>query len=411
MLSRKETYEEVLDIGEQIGGWWGKQVYKELNHAAISYTLQRNLNEYPFLKPLGRVLNHLLIYSPPGFLKSTLINSWRSLIGNLGIPISTTTTEALRGTVNLQNIGKGTVVGSFVPPVPCQTSAIFVDEWNTIAHSRDRSLHPLILQLLELEEVSVFISKLEYLTSQQRMNIEGEYKDHNLIFDTAQSFRYKPDSLWIIATYDLTPLTDEAFLQRVNTVLPEREFDDTWNTKIASIEHPPVVSEDLKDSLRYYIKKSVPNINETDYNKYKQMALELFPKIFNTPQGWNPRLTRDVNSFIATQLAWELDLNEEIITNFITTRSSVLKSVDLKKNALIESGRNPSSWEGYNKKFAITFKDREFTIKEAAQAVSGSYFYIAGVLSQQPEVYKRVNPGRKPVKYVIQQNAVNQAHE
>jgi len=288
---RRELYKRVVDAFGVKYGWLGSQAARELLISAATWNLQKHSN------PPFRYRTHVMLAWQRGYLKSTMIREMKEVLGDDMVSIIGKVSDAaMRGSVS---------GGTFTPPKPLQTPIVASTEYGQTDFSDE--LLNVFLNQLEEGHTNVALNKIGQIPESQKKNIQNNFKGA-IDFKANNEYDLHSDFVFWGATYDPSKLDDNALRSRFNVVTPEKPLDYTV-TK--SADNNPSVSRqldtDTKRSVGRHLKmeKNMPTRFKPTENLYKKYNI-------------GPRESRDIQSYMAARNWWGLDVNPEIMEDYIS---------------------------------------------------------------------------------------------
>lgn len=284
---RKEIYREVVGAFEQKYGWLGRQAAREMLMSVASWNLEK------YSDPDLRYRTHLMLAWERGWIKSSLLTKMASILGDDLCSIMGKVTDAsLRGSVSS---------GHFTPPKPLKTPFVISTEFGQ-TNFEDEILN-VFHTMLEEGYTNISMNKLGNLTNSQRKDIEKRY-DNQIQFGEENEYNLKTDFVFWGATYDPAQLEDDALRSRFNVVTPIKPLDGGL-VEAADKSHFQLDQGVIRD-LREEVKREKEM--ETGFTPPSSIYKEYNP---------NFRESRDLQSYMACRNWWGLDVNPEIMADYI----------------------------------------------------------------------------------------------
>ena len=256
-------------------------------HNCASWNIQQ------FSHPDYRVRRHVLLYWPPGNLKSCFLVRFANILGpDYCIKMSDVTLAALRGTVEF---------GKFVVPFTMKRPfGICTEFGQIISGTYDQDLLQKLLNVLEEGQVSVSLGKISTLSRAEVNRIQENYP---IRFIDDNTFTYETNWVMMGATYNKKFLVDSALESRFSMVVPEQNFTPDYLKYVSqsgSFELDPVTI----NSFREEIVKNEP----IDCN------IRLPDEIFSSGVGLDKmREIGNLKSTILCHKWWGIDISDERI--------------------------------------------------------------------------------------------------
>ncbi|MGD6933336.1 MAG: hypothetical protein ACQCN5_03930 [Candidatus Bathyarchaeia archaeon] len=355
MNEMQNPLEIAKKLGESIGGELGRMAFEELELSVVNSFLPRFTNN-----PLIRMRQHILLYWPQSYHKSTILNEFVKCIPDeINVAgITSNTPETLFGTINDQN--------QIIYPLFANVQIATITELATFVNSRNSAdIVNMMNKVLEGERAERQLLKLG-----RRELTPEEYEkaqQHGVLYDAENSqLIHKPD-VTIFAgsrpldnrtyTYLLTSgylyrhhvlqkeITDEeakAYLKK--TYNPETSLYKTLkdlnkkikNAKIKSIETPSqAVTCELIDTLFDVVQDYFPNKKanfativdiRTKGDMYREMAAHAVIRTLTENDF------KDVEKIEYTQA--DIDYIKDNILHFVEAKLNPLFTLDYSKPAL-----------------------------------------------------------------------------
>lgn len=284
---RKEIYREVVGAFEHKYGWLGRQAARELLMSAATWNLERYSN------PTMRYRSHIMFAWEKGWVKTSLLTKMAELLGDeLCSVMGKVTSPGIRGSVSS---------GMFVAPKPLKTPIVISKEFGE-TNFEDELLNA-FLGMLDEGYTTVTLNKIASLTNSQRSDIEKRF-DGMIQFVDENEFNIQTDFVFWGATYDPTKLEDNALRSRMNVITPTKPLDSGL-VEEADKRHFNVSAETTRQ-LRREVKRE------------KEMDTTFVPpsSIYEN-YHLNFRESRDVQSYMAARNWWGLDVNPEIMGDYL----------------------------------------------------------------------------------------------
>lgn len=288
---RRSIFKEIVDAYGVKYGWLGAQTARELLISAATWNIQKHSN------PPYRYRTHVMLAWDRGYLKSTMMRKMKDILGDEFVSvIGKVSDAAMRGSVS---------AGNFTPPKPLQTPIVISTEYGQTDFNDE--LLNLFLNLLEEGHTNVALNKIGQLSDNQKRNIEEQFGND---IDFKQNNEYDLHSSFVFwgATYDPSKLSDDALRSRFNVVTPEKPLD--YTVTMSADNNPGVLKQLSKDTIR-------------GIRRHLKME-DSFPTDFRPPkhiyEKYNiiPRESRDIQSYMSARNWWGLEVNPDIIENYIS---------------------------------------------------------------------------------------------
>lgn len=283
---RKQVFKEIVGAFEKKYSWWGHQLSREMLLSLASWHIEKHTDHYL------RMRNHLMIYGPPGWGKSTMLRKMREVLGEeLCSKIGKVTGAALRGSVSS---------GQFNPPKPLRTPVMVSTEFGQT--NFEEELLNIFLALLDEGQTNVAMNKIGNIGENQKKSIQNQWEGIDF---KGNEFDVETTFIFWGATYDPDQLQDDAFRDRMKIVRPEQTLDSTVtkaaDNNIFSIDTNTVTK--LRQLLTEDIESEV-NFTPPDaiYDKYGDLSM---------------RESRDLQSYMASRAWWGLEVNPELMDEYL----------------------------------------------------------------------------------------------
>ena len=291
-MRRSEIYNEITNSFERKYSWLGKQFSEELLLSAASWNIQQ------YSSPDFRIRRHLLLFWPPGFLKSTLLMKASDLFSpQLCTVMSDVTLAALRGTVE---------AGSFVSPFTLKRPFSICSEFGQIVTGRENEVVQKLLNVMEEGVVTVSLGKIAYLTGEQREEASEKY---GISFIDRNTFTYKTNWILIAGTYNKKFLVDSALESRFNIMIPEKKLDSDL-TKHVNNSGQFILDEEVKAQFRHeLLSNGIINIS----------SIKLPDEIYDNGNTITPRECGGLVSYIACRAWWNISTSKDEIIQMAET--------------------------------------------------------------------------------------------
>lgn len=287
---RKQIYNDIVEAFGTKYSWLGAQASRELLMSVASWNIEKH-SDPPF-----RYRNHVMLAWERGWVKSTILRQMANLLGdNLCSTIGKVTDASMRGSVQS---------GKFMPPKPMKTPFVLSTEFGQTDF--DDELLNLFLNMLEEGFVNISLNKIGSLPDSVKENVKEKYGG-KVEFGEENEFELKCDFVFWGATYDPAYMQDDALRSRFQVVTPNENLDSTITKSMD--QAPSVKSQLSKDTVKAFRREVMceeevkTNFVPTDhlYEKY----------------NINPRESRDLHSYMAARNWWGLDVNPEVMENYI----------------------------------------------------------------------------------------------
>lgn len=284
---RKEIYRGVAGAFEQKYGWLGRQAAREMLMSVASWNIEK------YSDPDLRYRTHIMLAWERGWIKSSLMTKMAKILGDdLCSVMGKVTDASLRGSVSS---------GRFTPPKPLKTPFVISTEFGQ-TNFEDELLN-MFHTMLEEGYTNISMNKIANLTDGQRKNIEKKY-NNEIQFGDENEFNLNTDFVFWGATYDPAQLDDDALRSRFNVVTPMKPLDGGL-VEAADKSVFNVNSQTVRN-LREEVKRGEPV--GTDFTPPSSIYSEYNP---------NFRESRDLQSYMACRNWWGLDVNPEIMADYI----------------------------------------------------------------------------------------------
>jgi len=313
-MNRQQCYNEIVEAFKQKYDWLGEDFAKQFLLSVASYPIQA------YSKPEFRIRRHLLLFWPPGFLKSHLLRRAQLILGDkLSMIMSDVSHAALRGTVE---------ANSFITPYCLKTPFGVSTEFGQVVGPGSQEIVQKLLNVLEEGMVTVSLAKIAYLSDAK---IEDITKEHGIRFLDSNTFSYHTNWVLMAGTYNKQFLIDNAFESRFNILTPRKRLDGNI-IRFISKAPPFSLSQDTIDFLRSEVG------NDKPFDCSSQLPDEVYEHL-STMRDCGQLL-----STIACNKWWGNNMtNDEIVEiakDFKAKHESVWKTGEDKVFDAIESGFN-----------------------------------------------------------------------
>lgn len=369
---RKRVFKEVVQAFEEKYSWWGHQMSREMLLSLASWHIEKNTEHYL------RMRNHLMIYCPPGWGKSTMLRKMRQLLGDdMCSKIGKVTGAALRGSVSS---------GSFNAPKPLKTPVMVSTEFGQ-TNFEDELLN-MFLALLDEGETNVAMNKIGNIGQNQRKNIQDTW-DGVSFTDSGNEFDISTDFIFWGATYDPSKLQDDAFRDRMRIVSPQQELNSDvtkaadHNTFTINSDTVTEFRQMLQDPVESKVDFTPP---DAIYDKYDPLSM---------------RESRDLQSYMASRHWWGLEVNPELMDNYMQElrHDRHLSTLDNKEMVLDLIFDNPMSYDDLVEETDLTKKEIYKINNElnAKQINAGGEGEIKWVVSSGDSDYKESSQDKEEI--------------
>ncbi len=314
-MLRKEIYDSIVSTFEHNYSWLGKQFAEELLLSAASWNIQQ------FSNPPFRIRRHLLLFWPPGWVKSSLLEQAYNLFGNqLCTMMTDVTLAALRGTVEH---------GKFISPYTLKRPFSICTEFGQlISGSEHTEIIQKLLNVLEEGVVTVSLGKISSLPETERIEASNRY---GIVFIDENTFTYRTFCVLLAGTYNRKFLVDNAFESRFVVVTPDKELDSELAKYITSTS-----SEPFDEDAVYHLRSAV--VEEFPVNLEK---VKIPDEVFERFKNITIRQCSQLISYKLCRAWWGIKTSDEDIINLadkIKAKSDALwKSADDKVFEAIEN--------------------------------------------------------------------------
>lgn len=284
---RKQVFMEVVQAFEQKYSWLGHQAARELLMSAASWNIEK-YNDTPM-----RLRNHVMLAWERGWLKSSILTKMAKVLGDdLCATMGKVTDAGMRGSVSS---------GQFTPPTPLKAPIVISTEFGQT--SFEDELLNMFLALLEEGETNITLNKLGQLGEAQKRSIEKRH-DKQIQFGEANEYSLSTNFVFWGATYDPRKLQDDALRSRFNVVTPAKPLTGEV-TEAIDKGHFQLSKTAIKDCRRMLKEEADA---ETDFTPPSHLYREY---------SLIPRESRDVQAYMAARNWWGLDVNPEIMEDYI----------------------------------------------------------------------------------------------
>ena len=287
-MQKKEIYTQIVSAFEEKYSWLGRQFAEEFLNSVASWNIQQ------FSDPGFRVRRHLLLFWPPGFLKSSLLMKARDILGSDACGhLSDVTTAAIRGSVDS---------GKFRVPVCLKHPFTVCTEFGQMINSGGDSneLVQKLLNILEEGVVTVSLVKAGGLLIAEREKAIDKY---GIKFDDDNNFTYQTNWVLFAGTYNKKFLADSALESRFIIMTPEKKLDGEL-TKHVNRSGKFHVDEQVKTELREYLLSPWNNENG------KPMLPD---EVYSPEININPRESAGLISIMLAKQWWGQDISKDEI--------------------------------------------------------------------------------------------------
>jgi len=292
-MNRTALYNAVLDNFENNYLWWGRQAVKAILRALASQRIQE------LMMPPYRVRTHILLYAPPGWVKSCFLTLTMLFAGPQNChELSKVSEPFLRGST----IGRGKNM-EFVPPYVIQFPVFYTPEIGRLTNWKDIDMVQTWLELLEDGVFSTGLLKVASLSTKKRENAEKKYERHGLTFTGPGSFAYVCRFVHLSATYNSKYLGDEAMNSRYEIVTPNGDLNG--NLAGDMCEKDPILPD------VNLIKEFTKTLFEEEH-KLDSMEVNV-PAELRDVRDVSPRVYRNVKSYVLSRRWWGLKTTKEEI--------------------------------------------------------------------------------------------------
>lgn len=314
---RREVFKEIVGAFEEKYSWLGHQTARELLLSAASWNIEKN-NDNSM-----RMRTHVMLAWKRGWLKSSLLTHMAGILGDdLCAATGKVTNAGMRGSVSS---------GQFTPPKPLKAPIVVSTEFGQT--SFEDELLNLFLSLMEEGRTNITLNKIGQLPEKQKKKIEKRY-DGQISFGESNEFDLRTDFVFWGATYDPRKLQDDALRSRFNIVTPAQPLVGEVTETIDKGKFR--VSKKAVRDCRRMLKSDEES--DTDFtlpsHLYKKYRID-------------PRLSRDAQAYMAARNWWGLDVNPEIMEDYIkhlkeSRRKSMMNPSELVFDMIFD---NPMSYE------------------------------------------------------------------
>ena len=285
-MNKKEVYESIVSSFATKHSWLGEQVATEFLLSVATWNIQH------YQRPEFRIASNKLFYWDRGWIKSSLMHMLYNLLDDrLAIMITDITRPAFRGSVEETSSG-----AQFVPPLPALYPFIFIAELGSITMKKDEIVQEM-LETMESGYGSTRLIKNARLSDVDRKNITDQWPW--IKFKDSATITYKADAVYFGATYKAGYITDEAFAERFEAIIPNQPL--TSQLTKWSDRHGFVIDQEAKAKLNEYIAAPAqalpePNLPDSLYDKDKFMS---------------HRLARNIRAYIMAKQWWGFKTDNE----------------------------------------------------------------------------------------------------
>lgn len=304
-LKRSKIFESIVNSFESKFSFIGKQFAEELLLSSASWNIQQ------VSQPDFRVRRHLMLFWPPGFLKSSLLVKGYDLLGSdLSTKLSDITVAALRGTVEF---------GRFVSPYTLKRPFSICTEFGQIISGhKDEELIQKLLNILEEGAVTVSLGKISSISNSERDRVMDEFP---VTFIDANTFTYTTNWIMIAGTYNRKFLIDSALESRFNILVPDQPLSSKLTKHV--INSPPFAYEPgVEDQFR----------NEVTSTEAIDTKIKIPTEVYDADDKFSPRDAGMIVSRILCMAWWGKKLANgdvvELAVNIKKNRDRIWKSTD-----------------------------------------------------------------------------------
>lgn len=286
-MEKKEIYETIVKAFEDKYSWLGRQFVEEFLNSVASWNIQQ------FSNPDFRIRRHLLLFWPPGYIKSTLLMKGRDILGHEACGhISDVTSAAIRGSVD---------AGKFRVPVCLKHPITMCTEFGQMVNGESNELVQKLLNILEEGIVTVSLIKAGGLLPAERQKAIEKY---GIEFDDDNNFTYTTNWILMAGTYNKKFLSDSALESRFIIMTPERKLDGEL-TKHINRSKKFVIEEEVKIALRNEM------LSKWNVGDYKSPIL---PDEIYTPEiNLSVRESAGLISKVMALKWWGIEMSDEDI--------------------------------------------------------------------------------------------------
>lgn len=314
---RKQLFREIVGAFEQKYSWLGHQAARELLLSAASWNIETHSD------PPMRFRNHIMLAWRRGWLKSSILTKMAEVLGkDLCSVMGKVTDAGMRGSVSS---------GQFTPPKPLKSPIIISTEFGQ-TNFEDELLN-MFLSLLEEGYTNITLNKLGQLPDSQKRDIEKRFNGQ-IQFGESNEFNLQTNFVFWGATYDPSKLEDDALRSRFNVVSPAKPLNGELTEAIDNGRFQ--LSSTAINDVRRELKAEEPI--DTNF----QPPSKLYSKY-----NLIPRESRDLQAYMAARHWWGLDVNPEVMENYIehlkeSRRRSMMDPEELVLDLIFD---NPMTYE------------------------------------------------------------------
>lgn len=287
-MNNSEIFKDITNSFEHKHSWLGRQVCEEFLLSLASWNIQH------WQKPDFRVATHKLFYWDRGWIKSSLLDMLYKLLDDrLAIRIADITRPAFRGSINTD--GETT---DFIPPLPVLYFFIFIKELGSITSKKDDLVQEMLEQM-ESGEGSTRLVKFSRLSKEAKKEIEAKWPW--IKFKDNATLTFKSDNVYIAATYKANYITDEAFAERFEVILPEKPLTSEltkWSDRHGFILNPDTVASLNQRIVMQGRIISEPNLPDDLYDKERFLS---------------HRGARNIRAFLMARDWWGLSTDNTLV--------------------------------------------------------------------------------------------------
>lgn len=298
---RSQIFEDIMHAFSQKYSWLGAQASREMLLSAATWNIEQNVDT-----PI-RYRTHLMFVWKQGWVKSTILRDMSNILGDeFCSTMGKVTDAAIRGSVS---------GGQFTPPKPLRRPIMVCTE---LGQSRfDDDLLGRMLALLEEGKTNIALNKIANLEPGEKKKIEENYNEQ-VKFNENNEYDLEANFVFWGATHDPSVLDDD-LVGRFNIVTPPKPLtgDITKNMD----KHGSVLSKISKNTVRN-LRRELKSTKEPNINFRP-------PDKFYSEYDLSPRESRDIQSYMAARNWWGLDVNPEIMDDYITFMRNSRRKVNL----------------------------------------------------------------------------------
>jgi len=285
-MEKKDIHKAVVKAFEDKYSWLGRQFAEEFLNSVASWNIQQ------FSNPDFRVRRHLLLFWPPGYIKSTLLMKARDILGHEACGhISDVTSAAIRGSVD---------AGKFRVPVCLKHPITMCTEFGQMVNGESNELVQKLLNILEEGIVTVSLVKAGGLLPTEREKAIAKY---GIEFDDDNNFTYQTNWILMAGTYNKKFLSDSALESRFIIMTPEKKLDGAL-TKHINRSSKFKLDEEIKIALREQM------LSKWNMGSYKPTL----PDEVYTPEiNLSVRESAGLISKVMAKKWWGLEMSKEQI--------------------------------------------------------------------------------------------------